>query len=203
MKKVITNQVVRAFYFACPKLETLNRKGNTLPKKFRAYTDHESDGIWGRIYLKPIGVIARTKTTLSTDFRLYFLGLQRMSNNGHSHFAQGEISKLLEREGGISYDPRYINGQVSVLRNVGLLAPTSNARCLVYPIELISLKTNKKKVALCPEQGTHCSWSSLNNDWAPDYLPEPEKSVAHQPIEELIVPDDEWEIDMETGTYKS
>ena len=202
MKKVITNQVVRAFYFACLKLETLNGKGNTLPKKFRAYTDHESDGIWGRIYLKPIGVIARTKTTLSTDFRLYFLGLQRMSNNGHSHFAQGEISKLLEREGGISYDPRYINGQVSVLRNVGLLAPTSNARCLVYPIELISLKTNKKKVALCPEQGTHCSWSSLNNDWAPDYLPEPVAVVANQPIEEVIVPDD-WEIDIETGTYKT
>jgi hypothetical protein len=125
-----------------------------------------------------------------------------MSNNGHSHFAQGEISKLLEREGGITFDPRYINSQVSVLRNVGLLAPTSNARCLVYPIELISLKTNKKKVAICSEQGTHCSWSSLNNDWAPDYLPEPVAVVANQPIEEVIVPDD-WEIDIETGTYKT
>lgn len=173
-----------------------------MPKKFRPYTDHESDGIWGRIYLKPIGLIARTKTILSTDFRLYFLGLQRMSNNGHSHFAQGEISELLERVGGLTYDPRTINGQISVLRNVGLLAPPSNARCLVYPIELLSLKTDKKKVAICPEHRTHSSWSLLNNDWAPDYLPEPEKSVANQPIEEVIVPDD-WEIDIETGTYKT
>ena len=173
-----------------------------MPKKFRPYTDHESDGIWGRIYLKPIGLIARTKTTLSTDFRLFFLGLQRMSNNGHSHFAQGEISQLLERVGGITFDDRYINGQISVLRNVGLFAPPSNARCLIYPIELLSLKTDKKKVAICLEHRTHSSWSLLNNDWAPDYLPEPEKSVANQPIEEVIVLDD-WEIDIETGTYKT
>jgi len=200
--KVITNQVVRAFYFACLKLETLTRKGNTLPKKFRPYTDHESDGIWGRIYLKPIGLIARTRTTLSADFRLFFLGLQRISNNGHAPFARGEISQLLERDDGKTYDPRYINGLISVLRNVGLLAPTSNARCLVYPVELLSLKTDKKKVAICPEHRTHSSWSSLNNDWAPDYLPTPQQSVASQPTEEVIVPDD-WEIDIETGTYKT
>ena len=174
-----------------------------MPKKFRPYTDHESDGIWGRIYLKPIGLIARTKTTLSTDFRLFLLGLQRMSNNGHSHFAQGEISQLLERVGGITFDDRYMNGQISVLRNVGLLAPPSNARCLVYPIELLSLKTDKKKVAICPEHGTHSSWSSLNNDWATDYPPKPQESVVTESIVEVIVPDTQWDIDIDTGTYTS
>ena len=46
-----------------------------MPKIYRPFTNHESDEIWGRIYLKEAGTIAREKTTLSTDFRLFFLGL--------------------------------------------------------------------------------------------------------------------------------
>ncbi len=174
-----------------------------MPKKFRPYSDHELNEIWGRVYLKPIGLIARQKTTLSTDFRLFLLGLQRMASNGHSHFMQGEISQLLERKGGKKYDIRYINGQISVLRNAGLFAPPSNARCLIYPIELLGLKTDKKKVVMCLEQGTYSSWSSLNNDWVTDYPPANQESVVIEPIEEVIAPDTQWDIDIDTGTYTS
>jgi len=174
-----------------------------VPKIYRPFTDHESSEIFGRIYLKLVGVIAREKTTLSTDFRLFFLGLQRMSNRGHSTFLSGEISRLLPRKNGLNYSPRYINNQIRVLINGGLISPASNSRCLVYPMELINLKTDKKQVAICPEHGTHSSWSSLNNDWATDYPPRPQESVVTEPIVEVIVPDTQWDIDIDTGTYTS
>lgn len=63
----------------------------------------------------------------------------------------------------------------------GLLSPASNIRCLLFPMELISLKTDKKNAAECPEHGTHNSWSGNNRDWASDYPP---LGV----VEEVIVP---------------
>lgn len=142
-----------------------------MPKKYKPFTDHSSDGIFARIYLKAIGTVAREKTTLSTDFRLFLLGLQRVSNRGHSRFNPGEISSLLQRKTEKIFDDRYIRNQIKVLVNAGLLAPTSNIRCLIYPMELILLRTDKKQVAICSEHGTHSSWSSRNNDWAPNYPP--------------------------------
>ena len=179
------------------------RKRKIMPKIFKPFTDHESDEIWGRMYLKLVGKIAREKTTLSTDFRLFLLGLQRISNKGHSPFLAGEIARLLTRKEDKPFCSKYINNQIRVLINGGLLAPVSNSRCLVYPLELISLKTDRKQVAICPEHGTHSSWSSFNNDWATDYLPTIQESVIPKPIEELIVPDDDWDIDIDTGTYSS
>jgi hypothetical protein len=62
-----------------------------------------------------------------------------------------------------------------------VLTAYSNIIFLLYPMELISLKTEKKNAAHCPEHGTHSSWSANNNDWAPDYPPQ---GVA----EEVIIP---------------
>ena len=184
-------------------ISKINRKGFSMPKIYRPFTDHESDEIWGRIYLKEAGTIAREKTTLSTDFRLFFLGLQRVSNKGHSNFSEGEISRLLTRRDGGCYVPRYINILIRVLINAGLLSPASNSRCLVYPMELIGLKTNKKQIALCDQHGTHSSWSSQNNDWAPDYLPAELLVPVVDPIEEEIVPDWEDEFAITLGSYTS
>ena len=174
-----------------------------MPKIYRPFTDHESDEIWGRMYLKLVGTIAREKTNLSTDFRLFFLGLQRISNRGHSHFSVGEISRLMPRKNGVDYHSRYINQLIRILVSGGLLAPVSNSRCLVYPMELINLKTDKKQVAICPIRGTHSSWSSVSNHWVTDYPPTPQESVVTEPIEEVIVPDTQWDIDIDTGTYTS
>ena len=177
-----------------------------MPKIYRPFTDHESDEIWGRMYLKLVGTIARSKTGLSTDFRLFFLGLQRVSNRGHSPFLSGEISRLLPRKNGVNYSPRYINNQIRVLINSGLLSPASNSRCLVYPMELINLKTDKKQVAICPEHGTHSSWSSLNNDWARDYLPEVPKLEAIVPEKPVVDDISVWNSGFLTvgdGTYDS
>lgn len=152
-----------------------------MPRIYKPFTDHSSDGIFARIYLQAIGTVAREKTTLSTDFRLFLLGLQRVSNRGHAPFKPGEISYLLQRKTGEIYQDRYIRNQIKTLINAGLLAPASNIRCLIYPVELIHLKTEKKQVAICPEHGTHSSWSVINNDWLPDSPPQ-------EVVEEVIVP---------------
>lgn len=142
-----------------------------MPKIYKPFTDHSSDGIFARIYLRAIGTVAREKTTLSTDFRLFLLGLQRVSNKGHAPFKPGEISYLLKRRTGERYQDRYIRNQIKTLINAELLAPASNIRCLIYPEELILLRTDKKQVAICPEHGSHTSWSGNNNDWPSDYPP--------------------------------
>jgi hypothetical protein len=152
-----------------------------MPRVYKPFTDHSSDGIFARIYLQAIGTIARQNTTLSTDFRLFLLGLQRISNRGHAPFNPGEISQLMPQKTGEMYEERYINRLIKTLKNAGLLAPASNIRCLIYPVELIVLKTDKKQVAICPEHGTHSSWSLRNRDWVPDSLPETQ-------VEEVIVP---------------
>ena len=177
-----------------------------MPKIYKPFTDHSSDGIFARIYLQAIGTVAREKTTLSTDFRLFLLGLQRVSNRGHAPFKPGEISYLLQRRTGEIYQDRYIRNQVRTLINAGLLAPASNIRCLIYPVELILLKTDKKQVAICPEHGTHSSWSVNNNDWLPDSPPQ-------EVVEEVIVPsvenysgisfDSDDEFTIGDGTYGS
>jgi hypothetical protein len=115
----------------------------------------------------------------------------------------GEIARLLTRKEDKPFCSKYINNQIRVLINGGLLAPVSNSRCLVYPLELISLKTDRKQVAICPEHGTHSSWSLFNNDWMKDYLPTIQESVVKESIEEVIVPDSKWDFDIDTGTYSS
>jgi len=152
-----------------------------MPKIYKPFTDHSSEGIFARIYLRAIGTVGREKTTLSTDFRLFFLGLQRVSNRGHAPSASGEIAFLMRKKTGEKFQDKYIRNQIKVLINAGLLAPASNSRCLIYPAELILLKTDKKQVAICPEHGTHSSWSVNNNDWLPDSPPQ-------EVVEEVIVP---------------
>jgi hypothetical protein len=142
-----------------------------VPKKYKPFTDHSSDGMFARIYLRAIGTVAREKTNLSTDFRLFLLGLQRVSNRGHAVFKPGEIVSLMPQKTGEMYEERYINSLIKTLKNAGLLAPASNIRCLIYPVELILLKTDKKNAPKCEEHGTHSSWSVNNNDWVPDSLP--------------------------------
>ena len=104
-----------------------------------------------------------------------------MSNKGHSVFEKGEIASLLLKPDGTEFCPRYFDDQIVQLAKAGLISPESNVRCLVYPKELIHLKTDKKRSALCKEHGTHTSWSAYNRDWVPDYPPE-------APNSEVIVP---------------
>jgi len=138
--------------------------------------------------------------------RLFFLGLQRVSNRGHAPFQVGEIQELLLQKNGNKYGEKQIRNEIKRLANSELLSTESNIRCLLYPMELISLKTEKKNAAHCPEHGTHSSWSANNNDWAPDYPPQ-------GVIEEVIIPAVEkysgisfgsvGEISIGDGTYDS
>ena len=153
-----------------------------MPKKYKPFTDHTSDTIFGQMGLKYCGEAARSQVEIGFKFRLFLLGLQRMSNKGHSVFEKGEIASLLLKPDGTEFCPRYFDDQIVQLAKAGLLSPMSNVRCLVYPRELIHLKTDKKKSAICKEHGTHSSWSAYNSDWAPDYPPE-------VTISELIVPE--------------
>ena len=54
---------------------------------------------------------------------------------------------MLPRKNGVNYSPRYINNQIRVLINGGVLSPVSNSHFLVYPMELINLKTDIHQVA--------------------------------------------------------
>ncbi len=116
--------------------------------------------------------------------RLFLLGLQRVSNRGHAPFQVREIQQILRKKDGSQYDEKQIRNEIRRLASEGLISPASNIRCLLYPMELIVLKTDKKNAANCPEHGTHSSWSGDNNDWAPDYPP-----VGV--VEEVIVPSNE------------
>jgi hypothetical protein len=156
--------------------------GFSMPKKYKPFTDHISYAFFGQLGLKYSGEIARNQTGLSLEFRLFLLGLQRMSNKGHAPFSRGEIASLLLKPNGTKFSSRHIDNQIVELAKSGALSPESNVRCLVYPRELIHLKTDKKKSATCPEHGTHSSWSAYNRDWAPDYPLEVSNS-------EVIVPE--------------
>jgi hypothetical protein len=143
-----------------------------VPKIYKPFTDHSSDEIFARIYLKNAGVFARQSHDLSLHMRLYLLGLQRVSNRGHAPFKPKEIQQLLRKKDGKNYTEKQIRNEIDRLASVGILSSKSNIRCLLYPMELISLKTDKKNAAECPEHGTHSSWSGFNRDWAHNYLPE-------------------------------
>jgi hypothetical protein len=156
-------------------------KGFTLPRIYKPFTDHTSSEMFGRIYLMKSGEIAREISSLSLHMRLFLLGLQRVSNRGHAPFQSQEIQQLLKKKDGTPYDERQIRNEISRMATQGVLSPASNIRCLLFPMELISLKTDKKNAAKCPEHGTHSSWSGYNNDWASDYPP-----VGV--VEEAIVP---------------
>ena len=157
-----------------------------MPKKYKPFTDHSSDEIFGRIYLKLAGNLAREQLELRLHMRIFLVGLQRVSNRGHAPFKAGELATLLLREDGSTYTDKYIRNEIALLGNAGLLAPESNIRCLLYPKELILLKTDKKNVAECPEHGTHSSWSLHNWNWAPDYLPDTQVEEAIVPIIESV-----------------
>ena len=177
-----------------------------MPKIYRPFTEHTSETIWAKFSLARAGRVSRDEQGLSLHMRLFLLGLGRVSNKGHAPFNKGEIRELMQRPEGILFCEKHIGNQIKVLVKAGLLANPSNVDCLLYPKELIVLTTDKKNVAFCPEHGTHSSWSSLNNDWAPDYLPEipkVEPIVPQIPVGEDI---SEWHSDFSSigdGTYGS
>ena len=177
-----------------------------MPKIYKPFTDHTSSEMFARIYLMKAGQFARESDSLSLHMRLFFLGLQRISNRGHAPFKAGEIQQLLQSKVGRPYGEKQIRNEIKRLTKDGLISPLSNIRCLLYPMELISLKTEKKNAAKCDEHGTHSSWSGYNNDWAPDYLPE--APMVEPIIPQIPVGDDisEWHSDfssVEDGTYGS
>jgi hypothetical protein len=66
--------------------------------------------------------------------RLYHLTLVRANPNGHANFQRGELSKLLSKG-----DNRYRNVESAIDQAVGygLLAGSSELRCLVLPDEMV------------------------------------------------------------------
>ena len=177
-----------------------------MPKIYKPFTDHTSNEMFGRIYLKQAGNLSRESVEISLHLRLFLLGLQRVSNRGHAPFHAGEIQELLLQKDGTKYVEKQIRNEIKRLANSELLSSESNIRCLLYPMELISLKTEKKNAAHCPEHGTHSSWSALNNDWAHDYLPEVPKLEPKVPETSVGIHISDWNIEVNSigdGTYDS
>ena len=114
-------------------------KGLALPKIYKPFTDHTSNEMFGRIYLKKSGELAREISSLSLHMRLFLLGLQRVSNRGHAPFQPQEIQQLLRKKDGSLYDEKQIRNEIRRMASQGVLSSASNIRCLLFPMELISL----------------------------------------------------------------
>ena len=177
----------------------LEMKGYIVPRKYKPFEDHTSDRIFSMIRSKTARALALESEYLSTDFKLYLVGLGRISNRGHSPFARGELSTIM---GTVERNLRKL---ISKLSKDGLLSPESTTRCLVYPVEVILQKTQRGS-NLCPEHGTHRSWSNESKSWLEDYATSVPASSANVDIsldiEELNGPFQIFESQL-TGTISS
>lgn len=177
-----------------------------MPKLYVPFTEHTAETMWAKLSLTNSGRLAREGQELSLHMRLFLVGLGRVSNRGHAPFSRGELRQIMVRPDGSTFEEKHIRNEIARLVESNMLASASNIRCLLYPRELIVLTTEKKNVATCPKHGTHSSWSSLNNDWAPDYLPEVPRVEPKVP--EIIdgVSISHWNTDVNSigdGTYDS
>jgi hypothetical protein len=181
-----------------------------MPKKYLPFSNHTSPQIFGRLSLLASSKIGTSGTNLNLEFRIFLAGLGRLSNRGHAAFGRGELAESLpiidiNTSESRTYSDRQIRKKIKVLVIAGLLSPESNARCLVYPVEIISLKTSRGS-DLCPEHGTHRSWSNGANDWVDDYPPavslSSDLAEVRDDIQELNGPFEEFENHF-MGTFSS
>jgi len=186
--------------------QPLERGYLAMPKIYVPFTEHTSETMWAKFSLANSGRLARSGQELSLHMRLFLVGLGRVSNRGHAPFKSGELQQIMVRPDGRTFEERHIRNEIARLVESNMLAPVSNIRCLLYPKELIVLTTEKKNAATCPEHGTHTSWSALNNDWAPDYLPEVSKLEPKVPETSVGIHVSDWNLDVNSigdGTYDS
>lgn len=186
--------------------QPLERGYLAMPKIYKPFTEHTLENIWAKFGLVWSGRLAREGQELSLHMRLFLVGLGRVSNRGHAPFSRGELQQIMVRPNGATFEERHIRNEIARLTASNMLAPVSNIRCLLYPKELIVLTTEKKNVATCPEHGTHSSWSALNSDWAPDYLPQVPKLEPKVPETSVGIQGSDWNLDVNSigdGTYDS
>ena len=186
--------------------QPLERGYLAMPKIYKPFTEHTSENIWAKFGLARSGRLAREGQELSLHMRLFLVGLGRVSNRGHAPFSRGELQQIMVRPDGSTFDEKLIRNEIARLVASNMLAPVSNIRCLLYPKELIVLTTDKKNAATCEEHGTHSSWSALNNDWTPDYLPAVPKLEPKVPETSVGIHISDWNHDVNSigdGTYDS
>jgi hypothetical protein len=184
--------------------QPLERGYLAMPKIYVPFTEHTAETMWAKFSLANSGRLARGGQDLSLHMRLFLVGFGRVSNRGHAPFSRGELQQIMVRPDGSTFEERHIRNEIARLVESNMLAPVSNIRCLLYPKELIVLTTEKKNVTTCPEHGTHSSWSSLNNDWAPDYLPQVPSVEPKVPETSVGIHISDWNIDVNSigdGTY--
>lgn len=170
-----------------------------MTRKFLPFQEHSSERIFAKLHPRNVRELARTQERLSSDLRLYLIGLGRVTNRGHAAFHRGELASLIGTE------DRNLRKVIKKLVLSEALSPQSSVRCLVYPRELVTL-TILRGSDSCPEHGTHRSWSNKFNDWVDDYptvVPVSEESVeASADVEELNGPFEESENQF-MGTFSS
>lgn len=105
----------------------------------------------------------------SPDLRLWLLAFGRVGPWGHACFHRGELASLLVKvnctTGEVSdYSERAVRGLIADLARAGLLAPASNLRCLVIPIEIADSQKASGRVS-CPEHRCRHVWSNQLGGW--------------------------------------
>ena len=161
-----------------------------MPRKYVPFQEHYSGRIFAKLFSKNIRDLAHAQRQLSSDLRLYLLGLGRVTNRGHAAFFKGELSSLMGTE------ERNLRKVIRKLVSARALSPESSIRCLVYPREHVSLSIYRGSDS-CPEHGTHRSWSNERNDWVDDYPPtvlvSDESVEVGDEVQELSGPFEEFE----------
>lgn len=115
---------------------------------------------WLKIRRSGVGSCAASPD-IGADFRLWLLAVARAGYAGHAVFDPGELLDLLPRivrsTGEITrYDERSIRKLIGSLVEAELLAPDSNARCLVVPMDVID--GNERSRIHCPEHRHRDAW---------------------------------------------
>jgi hypothetical protein len=150
-----------------------------MPRKFLPFQEHYSNRIFAKLHCKQIRDLAVVEKTLSSDLRLYFVGLGRISNKGHAPFERGELASLVGTEN------RNLRKVIRKLVVARALAPESTVRCLVYPIEMVTVSIHRGSDS-CPEHGTHRPWSSEINNWVDDYPQDTTEDIELVDVFEVV-----------------
>lgn len=93
---------------------------------------------------------------LSSDLRLWLLVTARVSRAGHATFQEGELRRLLGRDGK-PMSGSGVREVIGKLKRAALVFPDSDARCIIVPSHVVQ---NNFKGAVT------CSYCDNRRQWA-------------------------------------
>ncbi|MFC8275197.1 hypothetical protein ACFUJR_22165 [Streptomyces sp. NPDC057271] len=72
-------------------------------------------------------------TRFDLAFRVHFAALGKANQLGHAELASGELAAILTRKDGQPQPKQGVSRAIKSAKDLGLVSPSSDARCLVLP----------------------------------------------------------------------